>query len=503
MTNLCSPFKSRWPACAAVIAMLFLAIERTVASDWSTSSLAILGIAIALAVAFLANASQTYQDELTQKIKHMSQAIAAGDIDYRITHIPKNHPLSEIAWNLNDGRDMILAFSHETNMSFRAIENEQFYRTPQLGGLSGTYKDILDRITYSQAALKDIHFARKKDIFMGDMNEQKTHNLLRNLRLTQEDLSRITKVMEDMQADTEESVNIASQGQTSVQNVTNTLLQLIEVIGDVDSSSKSLNQHGEEVSEILKVIATIADQTNLLALNAAIEAARAGEHGRGFAVVADEVKKLSENTKQATLDIAGVINSFQEATKQMSINAATISKMADDAQSLINNFEKDFSTFGKTALKTHASVSYTQVVSNASLSKLDHMIFIQNGYRAFELGPDSEEWRTAIIDHSACHFNDWYKTGHGAEAYGHLPSYALALPSHQMIHDALRNGLETSKGDWQHDTEVQNAILASFGMAEKASYEMIEIISRLNTEKEKFESVDISNDSSESDIELF
>lgn len=107
----------------------------------------------------------------------------------------------------------------------------------------------------------------------------------------------------------------AAEGHTAVSTLLQSIGRVNIITDNLKQSMGELSKQAQDIGKIIEVINDIADQTNLLALNAAIEAARAGEAGRGFAVVADEVRKLAEKTMQATGEVASVITGIQNGTK--------------------------------------------------------------------------------------------------------------------------------------------------------------------------------------------
>jgi methyl-accepting chemotaxis protein len=450
--------------------------------DWGLIGLGL--VLLGLITGFLLNAQEKKIDDLRINVAAVSKAIAKGEFEQRIINIDNDHELAELAWNINDMLDQIETFFREINTSFNYVSQNKYFRRPMSSGLHGMFVTTIRKLTASLDLIIAEHRMSGRNSIMGSLVQVNTTNLLNNLRKNQAGLSSVNEQMAEVQAlvmDTAERANLSNQ---EIVVLIAKLRNMVDMINGADESIKNLTGRSAEISNVIKVITTIAEQTNLLALNAAIEAARAGEQGRGFAVVADEVRTLAENTKKATREIAPVIEAFTQESEVMLKNTAAMKSIADESSATIIDFGGHMAQFATSAQESVAKLTQARDRVFTNLIKLDHVIFKQNTYRSLDAGVESPEGQAVAVNHHNCRLGKWYDEGEGRELFGNTPSFPKVVDPHAEVHNNAHQVLDAIKDQhWADDEDERSKILFHINAMERSSSKLMDLLDNLVVEK--------------------
>jgi methyl-accepting chemotaxis protein len=246
------------------------------------------------------------------------------DLDEKINGVNVTNKLLEHFKNikLNETIDIKLDYSDEYAKLVEEL-NAFIKRASSVLDMSSFIQETID------VSKKSEQFAKKIDLLARD-SEELSKEILNSLNIAEEESEKNISFSQKLQSEIQSSADLIKETQKNIEKLNETINLQFDNNNEVVNKLAELTQTAEQMKNILGIISDIADQTNLLALNAAIEAARAGEHGRGFAVVADEVRQLAEKT--------------QKSLNEVNITINTIVQAVSDVNSQVNNNAKEMQT---------------------------------------------------------------------------------------------------------------------------------------------------------------
>ena len=354
--------------------------------------------------------------ESISEILNVISSARNGILEPRIVNIKESDPLYEVALGINDLLDQVEALQREISTSISFAQNGVKYRNIFTEGFRGAFKQNAISMSRGVTGIKDGQKSKVRGILSKELDTLGNGN--NGIEDVRNDLNENIKNLSQMALTAKDTARIAEDTTQSINELSVNMRSLEELIDGSSHAISTLNNRTDDITSVVNLIKDIAEQTNLLALNAAIEAARAGEHGRGFAVVADEVRKLAENTQKATHEIGVNIQTLQQEAKDIDENSKKIDEISKIATANVENFKQILASFNKNAKETANTSKYVENKTFGIIAKIAVIVYKVGVYS----DTINEIGYTDQIEKDAQELVAWYDN-ECAKSFSHTKNY--------------------------------------------------------------------------------
>ncbi|MFZ2268957.1 MAG: methyl-accepting chemotaxis protein [Azonexus sp.] len=418
-----------------------------------------------------------------QQISRVAAEIAGGVIGARIPDSRRSDELGRVCNNVNAMLDQMEGCFRLQREALEAASNNQFHQQMDSSSLHGVFREAVERGNQSLDTLMHNYHQEMRNNLLSRLGQLNAENLLKNMKTSQQDMLGIVASTDELAKLSTANATAAEESSSAITQVVGGMNRLVQKIDETSQAINEFNAHREEIARSVSLIASIADQTNLLALNAAIEAARAGEHGRGFAVVADEVRKLAEDSKKASSAISGIMQTLQVDAEKMLINAEEMSGIASESRHTIGDFDQRFSAVAESSATAMAQIHFVHDISFASLAKVDHFIYKQNGYMAINRGIESDNAQAIKVSETGCRLGKWLGNETTLEVFGKVSAFNRIASPHRDVHQNMHRALDFMGQEWETNFDIQGRLFSAFESVERGSDGVINALDDMVREK--------------------